>query len=103
MNAPLMGTNGQDRRAHQRTSQIKEVIEMKLVNLSKQLNIKVSRFLNTKTPAKLLGGIALGAMLMTATALPMGSVHEDDSGSPLASAGFVSNDEFAFEGSLSDS
>ena len=73
MNAPLMGTNRQDRRAHQQTSKIKEVIEMNLVNLSKNLNMKVSQVLNTKAPAKLLGGIAMGALLMTATALPSGS------------------------------
>lgn len=62
---------------------MREEIEIKLVNLSNKLNAKVSQGRNIRTPAKILGGLALGAMLMTATALPIGTIHADEPGSPL--------------------
>ena len=85
MNAPVMGTHRQTGTTHQQINKIKEVIEMKLANLSTNLNTKVSQILNSKTPAKVLGGIALGALMMAATALPLGSVHADESSSLLVS------------------
>ena len=94
MSAPLTGNKRQNRRAYQQISQIREVIEMKLVNLSKQLNIKVSQVLSTTTPAKLLGGLALGALLMTATALPTGSAWADEPASPAVNTRSISTDQF---------
>ena len=85
MNAPVMGSQRQTGTSHQQINKIKEVIDMKLANLSTKLNTKVSQILNSKTPAKVLGGIALGALMMAATALPLGSVHADESSSMLVS------------------
>ena len=77
MSAPVKGTKSQAQTAHPQFEQIKERIEMKLANLSKKLNIRYS------APAKILGGIALGAMLMTATILPLGLTHADEPAKPL--------------------
>ena len=69
---------------HQKLSDIEEEMEMKTASHTGQLSIRLPGILNKKTTAKLLGGIALGAMLMTATALPFGSAHADDPARPLS-------------------
>ena len=48
------------------------------------------RLAQAKTPRKILGGIALGAMLMTAVAFPMGSVHADEAARPMSREAMIS-------------
>ncbi|MFQ6027720.1 MAG: hypothetical protein ACE5Q6_09535 [Dehalococcoidia bacterium] len=62
---------------------------MKLTNV----NIWLSENLTAKTPAKLLGGLALGALLITATALPLGSIQADEPNQPLVSEKVVIDPE----------
>ena len=50
----------------------------------KKVNIRLHETLATKTPVKLLGGLALGALLMAATALPFGTASADDPARPLS-------------------
>ncbi len=62
-----------------------------------KLNIKVNKALNTGDGAKLLGGIALGAMLMTAVALPIGGTTYADDPARVLTTAVDYGDEFVFE------
>ena len=70
------------RGSHQKLSNIEEETEMKTATHTGQLNNRLPGILNKRTTAKLLGSIALGAM-MTATALPFGPAHADEPARPL--------------------
>ena len=75
MSAPVKETKNQALREYQLVLKIKEEIVMKLA----ELHIRVSKALNTRNGAKLVGGMAFGAMLMTAVALPIGgTTYADD-------------------------
>ena len=70
--------------ARQEIPKILEEIEMKLHITTSTIKIRVSKVLASKAPARLLGGLAMGAMLMTATALPLNTIHADETSRPLA-------------------
>jgi len=51
----------------------------------------------TITPMKILAGLALGALLVTATALPLATVHSEEPSKPLVSEQIVSGGITDFE------
>ncbi len=59
-----------------------EEIEMKLAMRLSAVKNLVSNSLATSTPAKLLGGLALGALLMTVTVPALGTIHADGPSRP---------------------
>jgi hypothetical protein len=63
----------------------KEGFEMKTATLTEKMNRWLHEHLAMKTPAKLLGGLALGALVLTATALPLGTTYADEPARPLSS------------------
>ena len=62
-----------------------EELEMKLATDINNLKTILSEGLRLKTTATILGGLALGAILMTATALPLGTAYGDGPSRPLIS------------------
>jgi hypothetical protein len=58
---------------------------MKTATLTAKVNRWLHEHLAMKTPAKLLGGLALSALVMTATALPLGTTYADEPARPLSS------------------
>ena len=89
MSAPLMGTDLRPGAPvtkgapFTKFEELKERFEMKLTNLHTKTQIFVSEVFVSKAPVKILAGVAVGAMLMTATAFPSGFVHADHPASPL--------------------
>ena len=76
------------RTVHQEISQILEEIKMKLHITTSTIKIKVSKVLASKAPVRVLGGFALAAMLMTATALPLSPVHADEATRPVTNISY---------------
>lgn len=70
MSAPMIGTTSQAQATNRHSVSIKEEIEMRLANLTTKVNMVASKVLGDKTPAKLLGGIALSAILATVVVFP---------------------------------
>jgi hypothetical protein len=84
MNTPEVRTQSKPRTAHQNILKFKEEWEMKTATLTAKVNMRLSERL-AKTPVKLLAGLALGALVMTATALPFGTTYADEPARPLSS------------------
>ena len=84
MSAPATRPKSKTTVVYQRILKVPEEIEMKM--RSHVIGLKVSEVLTSKTVAKMLGGLALGAVLMAAAALPMGTAHADEPVSPLVAA-----------------
>ena len=76
------------RTVKQEISKLLEEIEMKLHITTSNIKIKVSKVLASKAPVRVLGGFALAAMLMTATALPLNPVHADEATRPITSSSY---------------
>ena len=72
----------------QEISKLLEEIEMKLHITTSTMTIKVSKVLASKAPVRVLGGFALAAMLMTATALPLGPVDADEATRPVTNISY---------------
>ena len=94
MNAPVMDTKNPTESAHPHFVRFMEGIEMNLSRLAAKLNNQVSAILNSNAPAKILGGIALGGLLMAAVALPSSPAHADDPARPLVETRLVIPDSF---------
>ena len=77
-------TQGKNGTEHQEILKVKEEWAMKTAMGIKKVNIRLHETLAMKTPVKLLGGLALGALLMAATALPLGTASADDPARPLS-------------------
>ena len=112
MNTRIDQSQTNPRGSHQKIFHIEEESKMESTNNSRNnhgvadqeikdtgyWDIKVSdamrqvrqRLAQAKTPRKILGGIALGAMLMTAVAFPMGSVHADEAARPMSREALIS-------------
>lgn len=73
----------------QEISKVKEAFEMKLEMYISDATNRVSNGLSNMNPAKLLGGLAVGAFLMTATFLPLGPINADGPSSSLVSEDIV--------------
>ena len=71
---------------------IEKEIEMKISTEITNVRARISEALAINTPAKILGGLALGALLIASTALPLGTVHADDPASPLVAAATTTTD-----------
>jgi hypothetical protein len=71
--------------AYQNVLKLKEEREMKKATKTTKVNMRLSDRL-AKTPAKLLGGLALGALVMAATALPLGTTYAYELTRPLISS-----------------
>ena len=57
------------------SSSIKEGFEMKMASKIQSVMVNLLNGMKITVPAKLLGGLALGAILMTAVALPSGNAQ----------------------------
>ena len=71
MSAPVIRSQNKLQVVYQVISKAKERIEMQSI------------ITKVKTPAIILGGLALGALLLTATALPFGTAYGDGPSRPL--------------------
>ena len=94
MNAPVMDTKNLVESAHPHFVRFMEGIEMNLSKITAKLNNQVSAILNSNAPAKIMGGIALGGLLMAAVTLPSSSAHADDPAKPLVETRLVITDSF---------
>ena len=75
-------TNDKTGAPHQCILKIEEACEMSLAIRMKKVTTWVSESLMTKSPAKLLGGMVLGAVIMAATVLPLSPVYGDGPARP---------------------
>ena len=80
MEAHNGGSGPQHPETRTNSSRTKGVFEMKIASQRESAKVSLWQGLQFTVPAKLLGGLALGAMLVTATFLPVGSAQA----SPLA-------------------
>jgi hypothetical protein len=87
MNTPDVNTQNKPSTVHQELGKFKEEQEMKTATLTAKVNIWLHEHLALKTPIKLLVGLALGALVMAATALPLGTTYADEPARPLTSEG----------------
>ena len=83
MNAALARTQNTIATVYQNILNLKEEIEMKTSLEIKNVTNWLSRNLSVRSSSKLLGGLAVGALLMTATALPLSSIYADGPNRPL--------------------
>jgi hypothetical protein len=83
MNTATVKTQSRNRTAYQKVLKVKEEFEMRLAMRISQVNMRI---LATKTPVKLLGGLALGALVMAAAVLPLGPglAYADDPARPFS-------------------
>ena len=72
MKAPIKNQN-KVRAAHQKMLALKEEGEMKMATQMTKIKQYLSKGLGTQHPAKILGGLALGALLVTATGIALPS------------------------------
>jgi hypothetical protein len=81
-------TNGHNQRkgnsGHLEFENFEEEGKMERATETTKVNMRLIERL-AKTPVKLLGGLALGALLATAAALPFGSTYADEPARPLTS------------------
>jgi len=66
-----------------------EGIEMKLVSGMKNIKNILFEGRRVKTTVTMIGGLALGAMLLTSIALPYGTAHGDEPGRPVSKESIV--------------
>lgn len=83
MSAPVNRGNSKIQAAYRGTLKVKEKIEMRLATEMTKVRARLSEALATKTPAKILGGLAFGALPMTPTFLHISTIHGDGPTSPL--------------------
>ena len=103
MSAPLVATTSQTKTVNSRRTALKEHPEMNAPSINgnsksqeadretsnvmiTKARVWLSETLAAKAPVNILGGLALGALLMAAAALPMGTAHADEPVSPLVAA-----------------
>lgn len=83
MSAPATQAKSKITLAYKQILKVTEDIEMKM--RLHMIDVKLSEVLSSKAVAKMLGGLALGAVLMTAVALPFGTTYADEPSRPLVS------------------
>ena len=71
MSTPTTNTQTGTGTTHQEFSNKKEEIQMNRTNTIRKLNMRLSNSVSRNFPAKVIGGLALGALLAVATALPL--------------------------------
>ena len=77
-------TQGKKGTEHQEIWKVKEEWAMKTAMGIKKVNMRLHQAIATKAPVRFLGGLALGALLMTATAVPLSPAHADEPARPLS-------------------
>ncbi len=85
MNEPTNNHQDQTKEAYQEILKVKEGFEMKVTNHITDVTTWLSKGLSNKTPAKVLGGLAVGALILAATGLAMGREFTGEVGLPTAS------------------
>ena len=85
MNAAVSHVQDLAQRAHQEISKFKEGFEMKSAMRISKVDTRAHETLSAKAPAKFLRWLALGALLMMATVLPLSAVLADEPARPLSS------------------
>ena len=84
MNTPTGQAQSKGRTASQGLVKFKEESEMKMATRMAKVNMRLHQAIATKAPVKFLGGLALGALLMTATVLPFRATYADEPARPLS-------------------
>ncbi len=75
MKAQNNNPGNQLQETQKKSSSIKEGFEMKMASKIQSVMVNLLNGMKITVPAKLLGGLALGAILMTAVALPSGNAQ----------------------------
>lgn len=83
MNAAVTGSQNTIATVYQNVLNLKEEIEMKTSLEIKNATNWLSQNLSVKSSSKILGGLVVGALLMTATALPLSPIYADGPNRPL--------------------
>ncbi len=86
MSASVIQGKNKIQQVYREILKIEKEIEMTISTEITNVRARISEALAINTPAKILGGLALGALLMASMALPLGTVHADDPASPLVAA-----------------
>jgi hypothetical protein len=82
MNTTAIKAQSNPRMAHQQILRFAEEKEMKTAKLTAKVNMWLHETFATKTRVRILGGLALGAMLITATAFAYQELNQGKAGSP---------------------
>ena len=93
MSAPMIGITSQAQQKNRHSVSIKEEIEMKLANLTIKVNMAASKVLGGNTPAKLLGGIALSAILAAVVVLPSTPAYGAEPVRPMTKESRISHEQ----------
>ena len=93
MTAPMIGNTSEAQPENRNFNRIKEEIGMKLANIAIKMNMAASKVLGNKMPAKLLGGIALSAVLAAAVSFPSTTAFAADPIKPLTKETRISNEQ----------
>ena len=99
MSAPATQGQTKPNGAFQEIKMTLEELEMKLAVDINNIKTVVSEGLRLKTTAAILGGLALGAILMTATGLSFGTTNADGPSRPLVTEKTVIDDDAWMYGS----
>ena len=111
MNAPKTGIKSKLQATNQEIRKDEEKIEMWMTSNITRVKTWVSQSLATHRSAKLMGGVALGALMITVTGLQFAPSQTDDSsfnqrvmvpGAPAALAGFTPNQQVEILGEMDD-
>ena len=94
MSASVIQGKNKIQQVYREILKIEKEIEMTISTEITNVRARISEALAINTPAKILGGLALGALLMASMALPLGTVHADDPASPLVAAAVDYTAEF---------
>ena len=77
MNAAVTRSQNTIAMVYQNILNLKEEMEMKTTIEIKNVSNWLSQSISVKSSIKIIGGLAVGALLMTATALPLSTIHAD--------------------------
>ena len=111
MNAPKTGNQSKLQETNQEIRKDEEQIEMRVTSNISKVKTWVSQSLATHRSAKLMGGVALGALMITVTGLQFAPSQTDNSsfnqrvmvpGAPASLAGFTPNQQVVILGEMDD-
>ncbi len=89
MSAEVVQSRNKIMTTYRGITEVKGEIEMRVAKEITEIKARGLQELLTWRSAKLIGGLALGALLMTATALPLGPINADGPGRVLVSEEIV--------------
>jgi hypothetical protein len=82
MSAPVVQTQGKARAGYQKVLKIREECEMRFAIGMAKVNSWLPESFAKKSSVKLLGGLAVGAMLIMATTFTYDQLRQDEAASP---------------------